>query len=356
MKYITYLLVVLFMFSGTLFSQEMKVRIKDIGKLIESRDNQLVGYGIVVGLRGTGDSRSVGLTNNALRSFIAKMGVAVGGSDLNARNAASVLVTADLPPFLKPGQRISVTVSALGDAKSLGGGTLIMTPLLGPDMQTYAMAQGVVLVDGINESSSTSTLYKHQSTVGFISDGAIVEEEVAVTFLDQHHITLVINKQSFFTVSNAVQAIQEAGYQGAKAIDGNTIKIPLEDLDSMDLISAISTIENIEITPEPVAKVVVNSKTGTVVIGEKVRLFPVAITHGGMSIRINDDVGGVFGQEGEAIEVIEPKNELVYLQQSDTLTSLVNSLNQLGVSSKDLVSIIQALKESGALVAEVEIL
>ena len=357
MKRTICLIICFFLLSGLGFSQEMKVRIKDIGKLIESRDNHLIGYGIVVGLRGTGDSRSVGLTNNTMRNLLSRMGVSIGGSNLNARNAASVFVTADLPPFIKKGQRISVTVSALGDASSLVGGTLIMTPMFGPDMQTYAVAQGIVVVDGVNESSASSTLYKNQSTVGSIVNGAIVEEEVPVTFLDQHNITLVVDKHSFFTVSNAVKAIQDSGYEGARAIDGNTIKIPLSDLNSMDLITTISEIENIELVPDPVAKIVVNSKTGTVVIGEKVKLFPVAITHGGMSIRINDDAGGLFGGGGEnAIEVTEAKNEFVYLQSSDTLSSLVNSLNQLGVTSKDLISIIQALKESGALIADVEII
>ncbi len=347
---------VLFLFAQVTFAQNAAVRIKDIGKLIEFRDNQLVGYGVVVGLKGTGDSRAAGLTSSALRNLLTKMGVAVGGSAITARNAASVLVTADLPAFIKKGQRISVTVSALGDASSLSGGTLIMTPLMGPDMNTYAVAQGVIVVDGITELSTTSQFSKHQSTVGNIINGAIVEAEVPVTFLDQHNITIVLDEPNFYTASKAMKAIQDYGFPGTKAIDGNTIKIPLSDLESSDLITTISDIQEIEITPDASAKIVVNSKTGTIIIGEMVRLFPVAITHGGVSIRIREGGGGLFGDQQEAIEVTEQQNPLVFIQPTDTLSSLVNSLNQLGFSPKDLISILQALKESGALVGELSVI
>lgn len=338
-------------------SNETKVRLKDIGKIVEARDNQLMGYGIVVGLRGTGDSRATGLTDKALRNLLSKMGVSVGGLSLNSKNAASVLVTADMPAFIKKGQRISVTVSALGDSTSLVGGTLIMTPLMGPDLQTYAVAQGVVIVDGINERSSTSRLHRNQTTVGTIVNGAIVEDEVPVTFSDQHNITIVLDNPNFFTVSKVTKAIQDKGYSGTKAVDANTIKVPLTDLESSDLVQTISELENIEFTPDASSKIVLNSKTGTIIIGEKVRLFPVAITHGGMSIRINNEAGGAFTTtDDDAISVSQDQNQLIYLNPSSTLSSIVNSLNQIGASPKDLLSIIQALKESGALVADLDIL
>ena len=200
MKFIAVLFIILSIMGASLCAQSTTVRLKDIGKLIESRDNQLIGYGIVVGLRGTGDSRAAGLTNNALRNLLSKMGVSISGINLNARNAASVIVTTDLPSFIKKGQRVSVTVSALGDASSLIGGTLIMTPMVGPDMQTYAVAQGNIVVEGINEISSSSQLYKNQATVGSIPNGAIVEAEIPVTFTDQHNITIVLDKPSFYTV------------------------------------------------------------------------------------------------------------------------------------------------------------
>lgn len=336
--------------------QDTMVRLKDIGRIIEARDNQLIGYGLVVGLRNTGDSRGAALTQNSLKTLLSKMGVSVGVGNLNSRNVASVMVTATLPPFIKKGQRISVTVSAVGDASSLSGGTLIMTPLLGADMETYAVAQGMIIVNSISERSTSSQLYKNHSTVGSIPEGAIVETEVPVTFTDQHNITIVLQDSNFITVFRATKAIQESGYPGAKAVDGNTIKIPLVDLQFSDLISSIAAIENIEITPDASSIIVINANTGTVIIGEKVRLFPVAVTHGGVTIKINDDAGGLFGSQEDAIQIENVNNELVYLSPADTLTSLVNSLNQLGASPKDLVSIIKALKESGALVADIEIL
>ena len=356
MKLILSILICLSFFCSSAFAQETTVRLKDIGKLIESRDNQLIGYGLVVGLRGTGDSRAAGLTNNALRNLLSKMGVSISGVNLNARNAASVIVTTDLPSFIKKGQRVSVTVSALGDASSLVGGTLIMTPMMGPDMQVYAVAQGNIVVEGASEISQSAQLYRNQATVGSIPNGAIVEEEIPVTFIDQHNITIVLDKPNFFTVSKAMKALQERGYKGAKAVDKNTIKIPLEDLSNLDFISAISDIENIEITPDASARIIMNSKTGTIIIGEKVKLFPVAITHGGISIKINNETGGLFGNNEDSITITETQNPLIYLEASDTLSNLVNSLNQIGVSPKELISIIQALKESGALVADLEVL
>jgi flagellar P-ring protein precursor FlgI len=354
------LLVIVFIsISVTNFAQqtnEMKVRLKDIASLIEARDNQLIGYGIVVGLRGTGDSRT-GLTGNTLRNLLSKMGVSVSGADLNSRNVASVITTATLPPFIKKGQRISVTVSSLGNSTSLSGGTLIMTPLLGADMKTYAVAQGAIVVDGINESSSTGSLVKNQSTVGFISNGAIVEAEVPVIFSDQHNITIVLNEPNFSTVRNTAKAIQNSGFPGAKAIDATTIKIPLTDLNSSDLITTIAQIENIELVPDQSSKIVINSKTGTIIVGERVRLFPVAITHGGLSIKISNEDGGVFNnQTGESITITNEKNSFSYIPASTTLSNLVDSLNQIGASPKDLVSIFQALKESGALKCDLDIL
>ena len=250
-----------------------------------------------------------------------------------------------------------MTVSALGDATSLKGGTLIMTPLLGPDMQTYAVAQGIIVVDGVNTRSATTSYQKNQSTVGVIPDGAIVEIEVPVTFTDQHNITIVLDEPNFEMVSRATKSIQTNGYPGAKAIDANTIKVPLSDLDTSDLISTIAELQNMEIEPDESAKIVINSKTGTIIIGERVRLFPVAITHGGMSIRINNDAGGLFAaQQDDPIQITQDNSKLVYINPSDTLSSLVGSLNQLGASPHDLISILQALEESGSLVGELEIL
>lgn len=352
-------LVICFVFPmSTNAQQSTPVRIKDIGKIVEARDNQILGFGLVVGLLNTGDTRSTGFTHLALRNLLGKMGVSVGGVNFNSRNVAAVMVTATLPPFLKRGQRIPVTVSALGDSSSLVGGTLLMTPLQGADSQIYAVAQGNVVVNGMDERYGGNRLSRAQTTVGSIPDGAIIEAEVPVTFTDQHNITVVMNDSNFITVSRATEAIQGAGFKGAKAIDANTIKVPLSDLDSSDLVSTIAQLENVTLVPDSSAKIVLNSRTGTVVIGEMVRLFPVALTHGTVSIRINEAEAGGFNQgpQTPAIEVEESNNRLIYLNPTSTLSSLVNALNDIGATPKDLIAIIQALKESGALVADIEII
>ncbi len=337
--------------------QFVPVRLKDIGNIVEARDNQLLGFGLVVGLHNTGDSRSTGFTHVALRNLLGKLGVSVGGIDFNSRNVAAVMVTASLPPFLKKGQKIGVTVSALGDSNSLSGGTLVLTPLQGADMQTYAVAQGAVIVGGISEKNGLNKFSKAKTTVGSIPDGAIVETEVPVTFSDQHNITVVLDESNFITVARATKAIQEKGFKGAKAIDANTIKIPLSDLDSSDLVATIADLENVFVVPDASAKIIINARTGTIVIGEMVRLLPVAITHGTVSIRINEEQTNNFGGESSpAIEVEDADSRLIFLNPSGTLSSLVNALNEIGATPQDLISIIQALKESGALIAEVEVI
>lgn len=350
-------------FSGTLaeyaVSQEVTVRLKDVGRIIEARENQLLGFGLVVGLRNTGDTKSTGFTHTAFRNLLGKMGISSGGIDFNSRNVAAVMVTAVLPPFLKPGQKIPVTVSAAGDSNSLVGGTLLMTPLQGVDMVTYAVAQGPVVVAGISEQSVNARYMRNQTTVGTIPNGAIIEAEVPVTYSDLHNITVILNESNFTTVSRATTAIQKAGFAGAKAIDANTIKIPLTDLDSSDLVNTIAVLEDIAVIPDTSAKVVINSRTGTVVIGDKVRLFPAAVTHGSISIQISDSdatQGLAGGNNGTGIDVQEADSRLIYLNPRDTLSSLVNALNQIGASPKDLISIIEQLKLSGALVAELEVM
>ena len=332
------------------------VRIKDVAKIIEARDNPLIGYGLVVGLRGTGDSSSTGVTDAAMANLLSKLGVPVGAG-LGSRNVASVMVTATLPPFIKPGQRVPVIVSSMGDSNSLVGGQLLPTQLMGPDLKPYASAAGPVLVGGINQSGVQSQFIKNQTTVGRIPDGAIVEIEVPVTFQDQHNITIVMDDTNFITVSRASLAIQENGFPGARAVDANTIKIPLSDLESSDLVETIAKLENITLVPDASSKIVINERTGTIVIGERVRLFPVALTHGNISIRVStqDGLDGLGGG-GEPLIVEEPNTQVVLLNSSVTLTGLVNALNEIGATPKDLISILQALKEAGALVGTLELI
>jgi flagellar P-ring protein precursor FlgI len=342
--------------------QGLQVRLKDVSNIIEARDNQLMGFGLVVGLRNSGDSRSTAFTETALTNLLSKLGISAGGRSFSSRNVAAVMVTATLPPFIKPGQRINVTVSAVGDSNSLSGGTLLLTPLKGPDLNTYAIAQGPVLVGGETAESETFRVHKNQSTVGRIPNGAIVESEVPITFSDQHNITIVLHDSNFITASRATEAIKKNGFPSASAIDANTIKIPLTDLESTDLVNAIAKLENITFVPDASSKVVINNRTGTVVIGEKVRLFPVALTHGNISIKISEGGAGGFGAApaggaaASPVTMEENETKIIYLNPNDTLSSLVNALNEIGATPKDLISILQALKESGALVAHLEII
>ena len=350
--------------SVPIFGQGVPVRLKDISNIIEARDNQLFGFGLVVGLRGSGDSRSSEFTETALTNLMKKMGVAPGTRPFSSRNVASVMVTGTLPPFTKVGQRVSVVVSSLGDASSLVGGTLLPTPLKGLDMINYAVAQGSVVVGGMSQASSRSLYMKNQSTVGRVVDGGIVETEVPVTFNDQHHITIVLDNTNFITIARVTEALKQSGYQGTRAIDANTIKVPFTDLSSKDLVSAIADLENVMVIPDESNKIVVNSRTGTVVIGEKVRLFPVAVTHGNISVRINElppgGIGGGGGAAGgiqpEELSIDEAQSKVVYLNPASSLSSLVNALNEIGVSPKDLISVLQALKEAQALVADIQVL
>lgn len=342
----------------SLFAVSQSVRIKDLGKIIEARDNQLFGFGLVIGLRNTGDSKGTGFTDMALTNLLKRMGIS-GTKDFSSRNVASVMVTTNLPPYTKKGQKIPVTVSSLGDATSLVSGTLLMTPLQGPDNKTYAIAQGSVVIGGFSEGSAQASVYKNQTTVGHIPNGAIVEAEVPVNTTDQLNITIVFKDPNFITISKAAKAIQISGFPGAKAIDANTIKIPLSDLDSSDYVSTIAKLENITFVPDSSSKVIINSKTGTIVIGEMVRLSPVAVTHGNISVKIATQQQQAFGgnaEQQEPVRVEEPDTKVVFLNPTSTLSSLVNALNELGATPKDLISILQALQESGALIGTLEVL
>ena len=223
-------LILLFLFVGQATAEPLPVRLKDIAKIIEQRDNQLLGFGLVVGLRNTGDTSNAGYTTAAFQNLLSKLGISTGGRSANSRNIAGVIVTTNLPPFAKKGQRISVVVSAVGDSSSLSGGTLLLTPLKGPDLNTYAVAQGPIVVGGVQAKSALSRVFQNQTTVGRIPQGAIIETEVPVTFSDQHNITIVLNEPNFMTATRAIEAIKNEGFEGVKALDAGTIKVPLTDL------------------------------------------------------------------------------------------------------------------------------
>ncbi|MBD98160.1 flagellar biosynthesis protein FlgA [bacterium] len=339
--------VVVLVIAASVLHAAPMVRVKDIGKILQDRDNQIYGFGLVVGLRNTGDSHRSIFTNKALTNVIARSGIAPETNDFfRSRNVAAVMVTAQLPLYSKKGQTIPVTVSSIGDSISLSGGTLLMAELKGADNKTYVVAQGSVVVHGDVSRKAQATILQDTTTVGLIPNGGIVEAEVPRTVQDQRFITVVLNQSNYITASRVAKAMNDTGFFGAMAVDSATIKIPFLDYNEGSLVDLMAQLEMVEVEPDGLARVVINARTGTIVIGEKVRLLPVALTHGNVSIQIKSNQAFVQNK----------RNPVVVLEPRSTLDSLVSALNKLGTRPKDLIAIIQSLKASGALIAHVEVI
>ncbi len=342
-------------------------RLKDIAAIQGMRSNKLYGYGLVVGLKRTGDGTQAKFTIQSIANMLERMGVNFDPNSVQVKNAAAVMVTAELPPFAKNGQKIDVDVASIGDAKSLQGGTLILTPLKGPDGNIYALAQGPLLLGGYSASGGGSSVTKNHPTAGRIPNGATVEREIPHDFNHQDHLNISLFKPDFSTVINAVEAINDTlGGDFAFAIDAETIRlnIPVEyDGNAVGLMAAI---ENIKMGLEQQAKVVMDERTGTVVMGKDVRISTVAIAHGNLSINIkeNPEVSqpAPFGQGQTVvttpteISAKEEGGEMVVLKSGSSIGELVSALNAVGVTPRDLISIIQSIKTAGALQADLEVI
>ncbi|MCB9489011.1 MAG: flagellar basal body P-ring protein FlgI [Deltaproteobacteria bacterium] len=343
------------------------VRLKDVANVEGVRSNKLIGYGLVTGLSKTGDGNSVKFTKATMANVLENMGVTVDPKDIKSGNVASVMVTADLPPFSRAGSRINVTVSAIGDAKSLQGGTLLLTPLRGPDGNTYAVAQGAVSVGGFAAEANGTSVSKNHTTAGMIPDGAIIEREIPFDFNSQEEFSIALNTGDFSTVSQTAARINsEIGPGVATAVDARTIRISVPEQYRTHLVSLMARIENMEIIPDTVARVVLNERTGTVVIGANVQISTVAVSHGNLHIKIqtatnvsqpNAFSGGqtVVTQES-AVQAAEQDRKLFVVESGATIGDLVRALNAVGVTPRDLVSILQSIKAAGALQAQLEII
>ncbi|KTT75539.1 flagellar basal body P-ring protein FlgI [Sphingomonas endophytica] len=343
-------------------------RIKDLGGFQGIRSNQLTGYGVVVGLPGTGDD-NLEYTVQSVKAVASRFGLQLpAGANPGLKNAAVVLITADLPPFAKPGQKIDITVASMGKAKSLRGGALVLTPLLGADGQVYAMAQGNLAVGGLGaEGADGSKIVVNIPSTGRIPEGATVERAVATGFADSPFLTYNLARADFTTAQNVAAAInRKLGFGTAQAIDAVSVAVRAP-VGADVRATLMSEIENLDAsTAEPSAKVIVNARTGTVVINSAVRLAPAAVTHGKLTVRIDESQRvsqpAPFSQGQTALEnrsnvqVSEEKKPMFLLSPGPKLADVVKAVNAIGASPADLVAILEALKEAGALKAELVVL
>lgn len=344
-------------------------RLKDIADVEGVRGNQLFGYGIVVGLNGTGDGNGVLYTQKALSNMLEQLGIRIDPGDIRAKNVASVMVTATLPPFIRPGSEIDVTLSSIGDAKSLAGGTLLLTPLRGADGNVYAVAQGAVSTGGfVIEGTGGDSAQKNHPTVSTIAGGAIVERAIPFDLFQSQRVRIVLREPDFTTMTRVVAEINQFfGRPLAAAVDAASVEVPILGEFSRDPIGFVAQLEQLEVVQDVEARVVVNERTGTIVMGEHVRVSRVALAHGNLSIAIRGETQvsqpSPFAQQGATaivnnsdVTVGEEVSALSIVGGQVTLGEVVAALNALGATPRDLVSIFTALKRAGALQAELIIM
>jgi len=340
-------------------------RIKDISTLEGVRENQLIGYGLVIGLQGTGDTmRNSPFTEQALQSMLDRMGINVRNVPLRARNVAAVTVTTNLPAFAQPGAEIDVNVASIGDATSLKGGTLLITPLTGADGEVYAVAQGPVAVSGLSVGGQAETITQGVPTVGRIPNGAIVEKPVAGAMADIPSLIFVLNNPDFGTatrIADAINAYTSARYGGALAVERDLCSVEVQKPQDVSATRFLAAIGELEVTPDTPARVVVDQRTGTVVIGADVQISSVALTHGNLTVRVTEtpQVSQPEPFSGGKTRVT-PSTQVSAAEQGGhlaivggtSLQTLVQGLNTIGLKPSDIIAILQAIKTSGALQAE----
>jgi len=346
-------------------------RIKDVATIEGIRDNQLVGYGLVVGLRGTGDSSQTVFPAQTLISTLERMGITVpqtganSASNMQVKNMAAVFVVAMLPPFSRPGYKMDITVSSAGDARSLEGGILLMTPLYGPDGQIYAQAQGALVLGGYMASAGGNTKLSNHPTTARIPGGALVERMVPFDLKQMHVVSVVLNDADFHTAGRMAVAISDSlGARRAHAIDSRRVEITAAP--DEDMAALLDKVEAVEVDVFPRARVVVNERTGTVVIGGTVRLQPVSILHGGLSVNVMTETevsqpgplsnGSTQVIQQTTVQATDKPVNRIDLKEGATVEDLVQELQRTGAGARDVISILQAMKEAGALEADLEVL
>ena len=343
------------------------VRIKDLATIDGVRENQLVGYGLVVGLNGSGDSDQARVQTQSLVNALERMGITVNRSEITIKNVAAVMVTATLPPFAKQGGKIDVLVSSVGDAKSIAGGTLLMTPLKGGDGQIYAVAQGPVVTNSFSYGGQAGSAQKNHPTAGRVPEGAMVERELPFSLADRTDLRLNLRQSDFTTAARIVAAINDRFRQPvAKSTDSGSVHLLLPGDFQGRTVEFIAEVERLEVRPDLAAKVVVNERTGTIVMGENVRISTVAVSHGNLTLLIKEtpqvsqpaplSTGETKVVPRTEMKVKEETGGLATLKEGASIGDVVRALNTLGVTPRDLIGILQAIRAAGALQGDLTVI
>ena len=347
-------------------AQAAAVRVKELADVQGMRENALYGYGLVVGLAGTGDTEYVFFTSQSISGMLGRLGIRIDPHDVRVRNVAAVMVTARLPAFARPGTTMDVSVASMGNARSLAGGVLLITPLTGADGQVYGLAQGPVQAGGIEAAAYGSSYQKNQPTSGRVPAGATIERSVSPN-LDKEKLTLGLKRPDFTTANNLVEVINKAlGEEAARAIDPAQVEIKVPAAYKGKTVGLLTKLETLEVQADDRARVVVSERTGTVVAGERVRIHPVAVAHGGISISVQAfpviAQPNAFGQgktvqtKQAQVDAKEKEKQMVALPATTSVEDLAKALNTLGATPRDLIAILQAMKAAGALDADLEVL
>jgi flagellar P-ring protein FlgI len=343
------------------------IRLRDLVMIAGARDNQLVGYGLVVGLAGDGDKDQV-YTKQTVANMLMRYGINIPATTLSSKNVAVVMVTADIPPFIKPGARIDVHVASMGDAKSLSGGVLLQTPLMGADNKVYAVAQGPLLLGGFAAGAGGeggATVTKNHPTTAQITDGALVEREIPAQFVHDNMVQLLLRDPSFNSASAMAAAINGVFTNSAHALDSTTVRVQIPDGLETAPVDFIAQLNNIEVTPDLPARIVINERTGTIVATASIHISSCAVACGNITINVAQSLDvsqpGAFSGGSTAVtprtdtKVTESKTALVTLPELPTVDKIASALNALGATPRDMMSIFQAMKQAGALQAELDI-
>jgi flagellar P-ring protein precursor FlgI len=343
-------------------------RIKDLANIEGVRQNQLIGYGLVVGLNGTGDTlNNIPFTRQSLQAMLERLGVNIRGQTLRTGNVAAVMVTANLPPFATQGTRIDITVSALGDSRSLQGGTLLVTPLLGADGNVYAVGQGSVAIGGFQAEGEAAKIVRGVPTVGRISNGALVEREIEFNLNQQNQLRLALRNPDFTTSKRIAAAINDyIGIATAEPLDPSTVGLTVPDQYHGNVVKLLTSIEQLQVEPDQAAKILIDERSGIIVMGRDVRVSTVAVAQGNLTVTIAETPqvnqpapltnGNTVVVPRTRVGVQEDGKKLALVKDGVSLQELVDGLNSLGIGPRDLISILQAIKAAGAIQADIEVM